>query len=193
MAEVGNKSSTQIWLSEARALLAKGYGGASQLAEKLLREEGAAGRLPWGYLRRNGDARDDEFWRFGRINFEENSAFVGVTLFFAGPGVGHDGGLRSTEYLGIWVSRAYVLALLPKEPSEREEAHGAGTWIVQEARRMKAAGEISDGIKITDLAKELERRMKAAAAIDRSLRAVGWRYIKNMLPVWGCWPVSSIK
>jgi hypothetical protein len=27
MAEVGNKSSTQIWLSEAKALLTEGYGG----------------------------------------------------------------------------------------------------------------------------------------------------------------------
>src|SRR5215831_14929334 len=68
-----DKDATQIWLSEAKALLAEGYGGASGLAEKLLREEGAAGRrLPWGYVRKNGDAADDEFWRYARIDFEEN-------------------------------------------------------------------------------------------------------------------------
>ena len=58
---------------------------------------------------------------------------------------------------------------------------------------MKAAGEIPDGIKITDFAKKLEGRMKIAAAADRSLRAVKWRFIKNKLPEWDLWPVSSIK
>jgi hypothetical protein len=108
-----DKNATWIWLSEAKALLAEGYGGASQLAEKLLREAGAAGRLQWSYLRKNGAAADDEFWDNAVIDFEESSARVGYTLFFVGPGVGRDDGLFSTEYLGISVSRAQVLALLP--------------------------------------------------------------------------------
>ena len=116
---ISAKGGSQIWLSEARALLAVGLGGASGLAEKLLREAGTAGRLPWGYLRKKGDAADDEFWRFARFDFKENSARVGITFFFVGPGVGRDDGLRSTEYLGIWVSRAHVLALLP-EPTDAE-------------------------------------------------------------------------
>src|SRR5262245_6251305 len=44
--------------------------------------------------------------------------------FFVGPGVGRDDGLRSTEYLGIWVSHAQVLALLP----ESAAASASVTW-----------------------------------------------------------------
>jgi hypothetical protein len=139
-----DKDATQIWLSEAMALLAEGYGGASELAEKLLREEGTAGRLPWGYLRKNGDAGDDEFWRYARINFKQNSARMGITFFFVGPGVGRDDGLRSTEYLGIWVSRAHVLALLP-EPSD-----GPGLGY-QAARVDRALDRLeADGRKLSD-------------------------------------------
>lgn len=115
-----DKDATWIWLSEAKALLAEEYGGASQLAEKLLRQAGAAGRLPIGYLRKNGDAADDEFWRHANIDFEENSASVGITFFVLGHGVGHDDGLRSTEYLGISVSRAAVLALLQGAPADAD-------------------------------------------------------------------------
>ena len=124
--------------------MAEGYGGASGLAEKLLRAEGAAGRLPWGYLRKNGDAVDDEFWRFARIEFKENSARVGHTLFFVGGGIAPTNVSRSTEYLGIWVSRAHVLALLP-QPND-----GAGRGY-QAARVDRALDRLeADGRKLSD-------------------------------------------
>ena len=34
--------------------------------------------------------------------------------------------------------------------------------------------------------------MKAAAPTNDSIRLVGWRHIKNKLPEWGLWPISSI-
>ena len=100
----------------------------------------------------------------------------------------HDGALAR----GIKVSRTHFLALLPEEPRERAEAPGAGAWIAVEAKDMKKTGKIPSDIKITDFAKKLERRMKAAANVDRSIRPVKWTYIKNKLPEWGLWPISLI-
>jgi hypothetical protein len=69
----------------------------------------------------------------------------------------------------------------------------AKTWITGEATRMMVVGEIREGIRITDFAKELKERMDKAAKVDRSLHPVGWLYIKNQLPDWGLWPIKSIK
>jgi hypothetical protein len=62
-------------------------------------------------------------------------------------------------------------------------------WVAAEIERMKAAGEIR-GLRITELAKVLEARMKKAHATDSSLRVVRWRHIKNSLPTWGLWPIK---
>jgi hypothetical protein len=89
-----------------------------------------------------------------------------------------------------WASE--LLSLLKSRPTTTTPT-GAGVWIKAEAARLKAAGKISDGMRITHMAKLLEKRLKAAAVADRSLRPVSWRHIKNCLPDWGLWPVSSIK
>jgi hypothetical protein len=80
----------------------------------------------------------------------------------------------------------------PMEQSAPEAVHGAKVWIVAEARRMKAAGEIPPDIRITAFAHELEGRMQKAAEKDRRIRPVKWTYIKNNLRDWGLWPVSCI-
>ncbi len=69
---------------------------------------------------------------------------------------------------------------------------GTSTWIAGEAHRLKVAGKIREGMRITDLARLLEKRMSDAADTDKSLRKVGWRHIKNNLPAWGLWPISLI-
>ena len=71
------------------------------------------------------------------------------TFFVVGPGVGRDNGLQSTEYLGIWVSRAHVLALLPK-PTDAESrrlaapsanapaaASASVTWAIATTRNLR--------------------------------------------------------
>jgi hypothetical protein len=172
MAKADDTTSTTnwIWLREALALAVAVLGSAA-LAKEQLKEWLAAGKVPWSCMSWVGRAAegivdllnlgsvayypgDPQFWGAGHLNidWEDNGA--------------RERRAGGAHALGIKVSRAHVLALLPKEPSEREEVRGAGAWIAQEASRMKAAGKISDGIKITDLAKELERRMKAAAAVD---------------------------
>ena len=83
-------------------------------------------------------------------------------------------------------------ALVGRFREERTQTRGVGEWIAAEAKRMKMAGKIPSDIKITHFAKELERRMKAAAPTNDSIRLVGWRHIKNKLPEWGLWPISSI-
>ena len=191
-----DKDATQIWLSEAKALLAEGYGGASRLAEKLLRDEGAAGRLPWGYLRKNGAAADDEFWRFARIDFEENSARVGYTFFFAGPGIGRDDGLRSTEYLGIWVSRAHVLALLPGAPTDAEApTTPTAQWAIATIRHLRAEGKISErATKVkAELARLLEAESEKAVRNGQIRGALKATYLEDQLAPWGIWPLTSLK
>jgi hypothetical protein len=193
-----DKDATQIWLSEAKALLAEGYGGASRLAEKLLQDEGAAGRLPWGYVRKNGDAADDEFWRYARIDFEENSARVGYTFFVVGPGVGPDGGTRSTEYLGIWVSRAHVLAMLPGAPTVAEvptPASASPQWYTATTRRLLAENRIPDDAKKkkAELARLLEAEAQRAMRAGQLSRAHKASYLEDQLKLWGIWPLSSLK
>ena len=184
-----DKDATQLWLSEAKALLAEGYGGASGLAEKLLREEGAGRRLPWGYLRKNGDAADDDFWRYARIDFKENSAHAGPRVFSAGPGVGRADGPRHTEYLGIWVSRAHVLALLPKSAAASPSAE----WAFATTRRLRADSKIREGINQAELARLLEAESEKAVKAGQLNRALKATYLENQLRNWGIWPLNSFK
>jgi hypothetical protein len=214
MAKADDTSSTivWIWLREALALTIAAHGSVA-LAKERLTEWLAAGKVPWTCMSWRGlDAEGiaklkrefsvgGSFVRSPAYIFPSAAYYSGDPQFWsAGLKIDWEGDgacelfvIDGAQALGIKVSRAHLLALLPEDPREHREARGAGAWIAQEASRMKAAGEISDGIKITDLARELERRMKAAAAVDRSFRAVKWGYIKNKLPEWGLWPVSSIQ
>jgi hypothetical protein len=189
-----DKGATQIWLSEARALLAERLGGASELAEKLLRAKGAAGRLPWGYLQKNGDAADDEFWRRARIDFKENSARVGFTMFWVGGGRPPTDVLRSTEYLGIWVSRAHVLALLPESTDAEVPALSASAqWAIATARHLRNERKIPQGILKAGLARLLEAESKNAVRAGRLRRELKASYLENQLTPWGIWPLDSFK
>lgn len=167
-------ATVNIPLREAKALLVRAFGSA-RLAEELLAEELAKDRMPWAYARARGNASpasDREFWRFGpKVDYEEGS---GRTMYVPGP-----------SYYGITVSAAHVHALLP-------EQSGSKAWIAAEARRMKVAGEIPDGIGITDFARLIGKQMIKANHADPTVPLVDWPHIKNNLPTWGLWPVSSI-
>jgi hypothetical protein len=186
MAEAKHGTSTvRMSLREAHALLV-GAHGSRPYAELRLREEGQADRLPWGYLRKTGDASDAEFWPSARINFEESSADVGYTMFVVGPGVG-DAGVRRTEYYGIWVSRAHVQALLPAEPSTDEEKPSSrlGPQMRRVLQALKKAyppgGKPPDGVptKVVwarvceELKDDSEKKGLAAPSWDTVKRALG--------------------
>jgi hypothetical protein len=69
-------------------------------------------------------------------------------------------------------------------------------WIMDEARRMKAKGEIPD--TVTAFAKKLAGRLKDAlekdpSLLSRGVRLVGWKYIKNHAKNWEIWPSDAIK
>jgi hypothetical protein len=67
-------------------------------------------------------------------------------------------------------------------------------WCAAEIKRMKAAGEIHDSIRITKLAELLADRLgKASKAGNTSIKPVTSGHIKNMLPTWDLWPMHSIK
>ena len=150
---------------------------------------------------------DPEFLRANpAIDWENNTA--------------HDNALGGAEALGIKVSRTHLIALLPKgpreraetpeptkpeereklepkaallQPREREEAQGAGKWIAADIERMKKANKISPDITITELSRQLERRMTTAAERDKSIRPIKARSIENLLRVYGLWPISPSK
>jgi hypothetical protein len=171
--------------------------GSQALAKRGVKALLATGQLPWTCMLWEGreePRRKDEpqlgsllaamicFWDAPShwIDWEDNSAGENVTC--------------GAQALGINVSRDHFLAALPPgESREGEEVRGAGAWIATEAKKMKASNEVPPDIGITDFARELASRMRKAAASDRSLRAIGWRSIKNRLPAWGLWPVTSIK
>jgi hypothetical protein len=197
MAKAADESTTTwILLSEAKALAVEIY-GAPHLAERLIREALAAGSIRWRCLRLEGQRQpsdpgegSSEFWRREahpgsrqwvlHIAWAENWARRGGTFGFAA--------------FGIELAHADLLRLLPQQSAPNElPPTGTAVWIAAEAKRMKRDGEIGEGTRITDFAKLLEKRMRKAADANRSLRAVGWRYIKNQLPVWDLWPISSIK
>jgi hypothetical protein len=87
---------------------------------------------------------------------------------------------------GLPTSAPEPLAITP-------EVSGNATkkWITNEAKDMKARGE--KPIRITHFAQAFEKRMKEAAKNNSALRPVGWRHIKNMLPVWDLWPIEKIR
>jgi hypothetical protein len=205
-----NTTTTRIPLPEARALVIRAY-EAAQLAERLLVEWLGEGRVRWSCKRLEGPhvsdlaalaARKREAAAVGLFFFDAYAAYSeGDPAFWrTGLEINWEEGWASEMYVvggtsayGIRVVREDVLALLPEQPGEHEEASASATskWITEEARRMNRAGKIPT--KITAFANELEQRMGEAVRAGTVKKAVGWRYIKNKLPAWGLWPISSIK
>ena len=94
--------------------------------------------------------------------------------------------------------KIYDLRFFRPNPEPKFESatdrNGTSSWITAEAQRMKAAGEIDNGVRITTFAQTLADRMQAACNNgDKSVKPVGWRHIRNMLLPWGLWPIESIK
>jgi hypothetical protein len=74
----------------------------------------------------------------------------------------------------------------PTEVNERPTSTKG--WIMDEAGRMKAKGEIPDSV--TALAKKLAGRLKDAlekdpSLLSRGVRLVGWKYIRTNAKRWG--------
>jgi hypothetical protein len=62
------------------------------------------------------------------------------------------------------------------------------TWVTAEAIQLKKDNKIP-----ADARQHISHFAKLLAKRNKSLRPVGWKHIKNMLPEWGLWPVESIK
>jgi hypothetical protein len=189
------KGGSQIWLREAKALLVEIY-GSPRLAEGLLLDELAAGRMPWGSLLQKGEASDD-FWKSGpRGNFEENSASntPKYRIFFLGGGIDRDDPPRSCEHFGVWLSRPHVLALLP-EPTDAEAPalSASAQWAIAAARRLRDERKIPEGVKKADLARLLETEAEKAVRAGQLRRKLMASYLENQLAPWGIWPLSSFK
>ena len=197
MAKAEPKNITWVLLRDAKELVTEAY-GSPQLAECLLLEWLKNGKVRWSckfiearvpkhhpLAKREQGAPlwgEASFWRdvWLHVNWDESWAR-------------HSRGREHVTPHKIGVPRDDLLALLPQE-----QEHGAGfgaakAWVVSEARRLKAAGEIPAGIRKTKLAQLLADKMCEAAKRDHSIRPVQQRYIANMLQSWGLWPVSSIK
>jgi hypothetical protein len=184
MAKAGGKTSTQQWilLSAALALVAQFYGPtlARELLKRWLEEE----KVRWRGLSKDGTTVEGyaEFWRLGPL-VDWNESFA-RTQFLPGP-----------RFYRIELLRVDVVALLPGKPVVGGAVNGftpTKIWAAEEAKRMKGAGKIPEGIGISDFARELETRMAAAAKTDDPVRPVTWMHIKNHLREWGLWPINKI-
>jgi hypothetical protein len=171
------KGGSEIRLREAKALLVEVY-GSPRLAERMLLDELAADRMPWGSLLQKGEASDD-FWKSGpRVNFEENSATNRPMhrMFFVGGGIiDPPDPPRGCEHFGVWLSRPHVLALLP-EPTDAEvpapAASPAPPRRVSEAALRNCILTIkterpNDPPDEEELWTEVERRLDATVSRDR--------------------------
>jgi hypothetical protein len=192
VAKAGSQYSAnqEIWFNDAVEELASLCGSADD-AERLLLEGLKSGRVPWSHLqdgiRVPGDAA---FWNYKRAHLvvrrAENRAFYTQLILT-------DDDMPDGKR-GIKVLRSAVLALLPPleaPPSPPPTEPVGAKWIAVEAKRMKKAKQIP--VRITDFARELERRMGKAAETNRAIRPFKWKYIRNQLGNWGLWPASAIK
>jgi hypothetical protein len=189
---ISAKGGSQIRLSEAKALLVEVY-GSPQLAEGLLRDELAAGRMPWGSLLQKGEASHD-FWKSGsRVNFEENSASNKplVRMFYLDDPPQPPQGC---EHFGIWLSRPHVLALLP-EPTDAEVPAplASAQWAITTTRHLRNERKIPEGVLKADLARLLETEAGKAVRAGQLRRELKASYLENQLTPWGIWPLDSFK
>jgi len=116
----------------------------------------------------------------------------------------HIKGIRRTIY-PIQVGLEAVWGLLPKDarvsaPSEEQEQSRRikpEAWLLNEIRRLKKDGEISDTISKKELAKDfLGPNMRHAVKTNPSVRLkpLKWTSIVNMLrDKPGLWPISAIE
>jgi hypothetical protein len=212
MAEAAGTTSTTdwIWLREALALAVAALGSVA-LAKGRLTEWLAAGKVPWTCMSWEGlDAKDlaklkqeRDYFAFSRLSiFAPSAAYYPgdpefwnaiIKIDWEEDGAYELARLNGAHALGIKVSRTHLLELLPADPHKHEQVRGAGTWITAEVKRMKEAKEIPPDIRITDLAHDLERRMRKAAASNKLIRPIKARSIENGLRVWGLWPITPIK
>jgi hypothetical protein len=93
----------------------------------------------------------------------------------------------------IAVAEADLTKLLPANGINEDDAFTTKGFVTAEIKRMKAAGEIPNSIKKTDLARLIERKSNTAARRGEMAKPVKYRHIVNSLSDWGLWPISSIK
>jgi hypothetical protein len=86
----------------------------------------------------------------------------------------------------------------PPPPASPSKPTGAGIWLTDEVRRLKANHLIPEGIIKTNYASLLADRMKEAggdskrvrlAGTNKYVRIVSASHILNSLSEWGLWPI----
>ena len=84
---------------------------------------------------------------------------------------------------------------LPGPELLHPDAQNTARWLTEEAKRMKAAGEIRAGISKTEWSEKLATQMKDAAEARRlpsHLRPVSALYIRDKLSAWDIYPIDQI-
>jgi hypothetical protein len=176
MAKAGKKSSTEITPGQARDLLVKVY-GSTRIADELLREAIAAGRVSWRAQLVAGPRPGPEFWRSARIDYSEGSAREAYRIVvFDGRDLP-----ATTECYGIWLSRAHVLALLPGVPRETKRDGRQMRRVLPALKKLYPP----DGKAPDDVSTEAARaRVNQELAVDsknRGLAAASWDTVNRAL------------
>lgn len=178
MAKAGDKASTLRWVTLAKALvlLIKFY-GARHLAEQILMEALAAGRVRWRCL--DPDA-DQQFWKI-----LSGKAGPGWRMF---PLVNWEENWAEYHAQGRHVVYCVEVALVDVERL-RVQRSPHWVWLRAELKRMRVAGEAPNTMRIGTLSGELARRLEKAIVQGKvEGEALKPRAIENRLRDWRLWP-----
>jgi len=98
-------------------------------------------------------------------------------------------------YMMRGVDKARTFSSYPPTVSVQQapiEERSSAEWTRNEIRQMKVNNEIPADMTITELSRELEKRMLKAAAGGAPVRPMKSRSIENLLRACGYWPVDSL-
>lgn len=161
-----------------------GSGHASEFAERMILQGLQSEQIRWRCRHWKGPQNLNgrpEFWRDERLNRE---ASLVQQLRYVAIDWSKDFADRvdpDCAAYGIKVASDGLAKLLPAADVGGDDTYDR---VAVEVRRMKEAGELDPSMRITAFARKIESGIG---------RIVGWQYIKNSLPGWGFWPISSIK
>jgi len=162
----------EIWFNDAVTERVDTWGSEEDAEQALVRE--LKNGLPWSHLLPDGTRvpGDAKFWNEPFVNADRknNRARISVLISSTSPFWRDGPSDVPGRAFGIKVARVAALKISTK------------TRIINEARRMKQASEIPEGVTKTQFSTRLA-----------SKAGVTGKYVRNNLANWGLWPVSGIK
>jgi|AmaraimetFIIA100_FD_contig_41_8252913_length_704_multi_4_in_0_out_0_2 hypothetical protein len=162
----------EIWYNDAVTERVATWGSEEDAEQALVRE--LKNGWPWSHQLPDGTRvpGDAKFWNepFVNVDRKNNRARISTLISNTSPFWRDGPSDVPGQVIGIKVARVAALKVSTK------------TRIINEAQRMKQAGEIPEGITKTAFATQLA-----------SKAGVTPKYVRNNLASWDLWPISVIQ